>query len=122
MASSTQATKWLGLAWHCTPQSIKKGEVTWLAVLETLVAVIIYWFIAWYWHTHTHLLVSACIAPLLLLRSRQSVELGKKWLHDYWFINPTKYHWRTWRRQSADCKYSAHCWLDEPCVDIAAHA
>ncbi|OSM02550.1 hypothetical protein MAIT1_02714 [Magnetofaba australis IT-1] len=53
-------------------------------MLETLLAVCAYWGIAWYWDTHIHLIVSICVAPLLLLRSEESVKLGAKWFVDYW--------------------------------------
>jgi len=50
-----------------------------LACAETLFAVCLYWWIAIKWDTHWHLLSSIFIAPLLLLRSPPSIELGIKW-------------------------------------------
>jgi hypothetical protein len=70
-----------------TPESIERGEASWLAVLETILAVAAYWGIAWYFDTHTHLLISVLVAPLLLLRSLESTELGVKWFVNYWNDN-----------------------------------
>lgn len=65
------------------PASIQAGTLSLLAVLETVVAVAVYWLIAWKWETHLHLLVSTCIAPLLLLRSDTSVQEGVEWFDAY---------------------------------------
>jgi hypothetical protein len=69
---------------YSTLDSIKNGEASWLAILETILAVAAYWGIAWYFDTHTHLLISVLVAPLLLLRSPESTELGVKWFLSYW--------------------------------------
>jgi hypothetical protein len=50
-----------------------------LAAAEVVAAVVAYWTIAIYFETTTHLWVSICVAPLLLLRSEQSVALGARW-------------------------------------------
>jgi hypothetical protein len=65
-------------------RSVKRGEPTWLACIETLLAIAAYWGIAIYWDTHLHLLLSICTAPLLLLRSPESTEAGARWFYDYW--------------------------------------
>jgi hypothetical protein len=54
-----------------------------MAIIETVLAVAAYWGIAIYWETHLHLLISICVAPLLLLRSPQSTEAGARWFYDY---------------------------------------
>jgi hypothetical protein len=64
-------------------RSVKRGEPTWLASIETILAIAVYWGIAIYWDTHLHLLVSICVAPLLLLRSPESTEAGARWFYDY---------------------------------------
>jgi hypothetical protein len=65
-------------------ESVKAGKATWLAIIETILAVGFYWWAAWYWETHWHLLASIIVAPMLLLRSDQSTKLGAKWFYDYW--------------------------------------
>lgn len=67
-----------------TPESIERGEASWLAILETILAVVAYWGIAWAFDTHFHLMISVLVAPLLLLRSPESVALGVKWFESYW--------------------------------------
>lgn len=65
--------------WHATVESRAAGKVSVLACVETLLAVVLYWWIAIRWDTHWHLLSSVFIAPLLLLRSPESIELGVRW-------------------------------------------
>nr|VFJ90174.1 MAG: hypothetical protein BECKLFY1418A_GA0070994_101034 [Candidatus Kentron sp. LFY] len=67
-----------------TPDSVAENEPTVLAIIETLLAVAAYWGIAWWLDTHIHLLMSICVAPLLLLRSRESTDRGVRWFVDYW--------------------------------------
>jgi hypothetical protein len=43
---------------------------------ETAAAVAIYWWIALHFDTQRHLWISICVAPLLLLRSKDSIALG----------------------------------------------
>ncbi|MEI6986544.1 MAG: hypothetical protein WCK65_10475 [Rhodospirillaceae bacterium] len=85
---------------HSTPNSIENGEASALAILETVLAVAAYWWFAWYFDTHTHLLVSIAVAPFLLLRSPQSVDLGVKWFRAYYAerseITRTESPWRFW--------------------------
>ena len=64
-------------------ESVENGESTWLAIGETLLAVLLYWGIAWYFDTHIHLLTSIFIAPLLLLRSSESTDKGVRWFTAY---------------------------------------
>lgn len=61
------------LSWHNASPSAHTISV--LAVLETLVAIGIYAYIAFNFGT-LHLTVSAMIAPLLLLRTERSTEIG----------------------------------------------
>jgi hypothetical protein len=62
--------------WWSTDKSVSDGVPSVLAGLEVVVAVGAYWAIAIYFETTTHLWVSICVAPLLLLRSAQSIVLG----------------------------------------------
>jgi hypothetical protein len=66
-----------------TTESIEKGNASCLAILESVLAVSAYWGIAWVFDTHAHLLASILVAPLLLLRSPESMELGVKWFSTY---------------------------------------
>nr|VFJ73213.1 MAG: hypothetical protein BECKFW1821C_GA0114237_10478 [Candidatus Kentron sp. FW] len=71
------------MRWISTPESVEKNEPTVLAIVETVLAVAAYWGIAIWFDTHIHLLVSICVAPLLLLRSRESTEKGVRWFVSY---------------------------------------
>nr|VFJ61952.1 MAG: hypothetical protein BECKDK2373B_GA0170837_110520 [Candidatus Kentron sp. DK] len=67
------------MRWISTPDSVEKNEPTVLAIVETVLAVAAYWGIAWWFDTHVHLLISICVTPLLLLRSKESTEKGVRW-------------------------------------------
>jgi hypothetical protein len=69
--------------WWSTDKSVADGTPSVLAALEVVVAVGVYWAIAIYFETTTHLWVSICVAPLLLLRSEQSIALGAQWFGSY---------------------------------------
>jgi len=62
-----------------TPESRAAGQISVLAIVETIVAVALYWWIAFYLDTHLHLVTSLLVAPLLLLRSERSIEAGVDW-------------------------------------------
>lgn len=68
--------------WHCTPESAAKGEVSALAILETVLATSISVWIAWRHQTTTHLLVGAVVAPFLLLRTEASTIRAIRCLSD----------------------------------------
>lgn len=78
---SAAARSWV---WHATVASRAAGKVSVLACVETLLAVVLYWWIAIHWDTHWHLLSSVFIAPLLLLRSPESIKLGVRWFMKNW--------------------------------------
>ena len=71
--------------WHSTLATRAAGQVSVLACVETLFAVALYWWIALRYNTHWHLVTSVFIAPLLLLRSPESMELGVQWFSKDWF-------------------------------------
>jgi hypothetical protein len=73
-----------------TEESVRRGIPSALAFLEVLIAVATYWTVAIYFKTSTHLWLSICIAPLLLLRSEQSIALGVKWFSAYIAMLHTK--------------------------------
>ena len=67
-----------------SPASIEAGKISLLAIAEVIFSVAAYWWIAWYCDTYAHLLISIIVAPLVLLRSDESVELGVKMFSRYW--------------------------------------
>jgi hypothetical protein len=62
-----------------TTESIQNEVPSVTAILETLIAVPLYWWIALHVGVVQPLLISALIAPLVLLRSEESVALGIRW-------------------------------------------
>lgn len=68
-----------GFRWYSTPQSFVNGEVTVLAIIETILAMSISVGVAVWFGTLKHIAVAACVTPLLLLRTRESVERGLRW-------------------------------------------
>ena len=52
-----ESQKWQNvILWTSSPESVENNEPTVLAIVETVLAVAIYWAVAWYWDTHIHLL------------------------------------------------------------------
>ncbi|MBF0339792.1 MAG: hypothetical protein HQL95_02360 [Magnetococcales bacterium] len=80
---SLSEKKFLNIRLISSPESVERIEPSWLAISETVVAVIFYWTMAYYLNTHILLLISFGIAPLLLLRSRESTKLGLIWFRGY---------------------------------------
>lgn len=72
------------MRWFSNHESAARGEVSILAIIETLLATSISIGIAFYYDTTLYILISACIAPFLLLRTDDSTELGLKWF-GWWF-------------------------------------
>ena len=68
-----------GWVWHATLETRAAGQWSVLAGVETVAAVALYWWIAWRFDTHLHLVTSVFIAPLLLLRSPESIQAGVQW-------------------------------------------
>ena len=66
-----------------SPESIAAEQISLLAVAEVIFSVAAYWWIAWYFDTYAHLLISIIVAPLVLLRSDESAELGVKMFSRY---------------------------------------
>ena len=62
--------------WHCTEDSIAAGQISALAALETLCAVGLYGWLSFRFEWHWFSMVGLIAAPMLLLRSEESVELG----------------------------------------------
>ena len=65
--------------WHATLRSRAAGKVSVLACVEALLAVAVYGWLALCWDIGWPLLGSVFLAPLLLLRSPESIKLGTRW-------------------------------------------
>jgi hypothetical protein len=69
--------------WRSTKESVLIGIPSALAVAEIIAAISAYWFVAIFFGTFAQLWISISVAPLLLLRSEASIELGRKWFEAY---------------------------------------
>ncbi len=69
--------------WLSTESSIRGHVPSALAAFEVLIALIGWWSYAVYFQTFRHIWISICVAPLLLLRSNQSVACGAAWFFSY---------------------------------------
>ena len=69
--------------WYSRQQGRDGDKISFVACMEVVLSVAAYWTIALYFETYAHLLVSICLAPLVLLRSDDSVELGLRWYKRY---------------------------------------
>lgn len=78
--TSTKERAWV---WFSTDESIAKGQISLLACAEIPVAMAFFWWISqispWPWLT----LIALMAAPMLLLRSPASIELGLEWFSEY---------------------------------------
>jgi outer membrane protein OmpA-like peptidoglycan-associated protein len=73
-----------------TSESVRNEVLSVTAILETALAVLLYWWVALEVGIFTPLLVSAAAAPLVLLRSDRSVELGLQVFAKFsrnWFLS-----------------------------------
>jgi len=64
-------------------ESVARGEVSILAIIETLLAVILVFYLSAHFNTLSWLAVTMCVSPLLLLRTEKSTRLGIEWW-DLW--------------------------------------
>ncbi|GEM_PF-3871303 len=62
-----------------TRESIENNVPSVTAIVETIVAVPLYWAVAIYFETYGVLLFALAVAPMVLLRSDKSVALGRDW-------------------------------------------
>ena len=65
------------------PNRDMTAKFSWLALIETLLASGLMWIIAIRYEHLWYLLVSATVAPLLLLRNPYSTKLGVRWYRAY---------------------------------------
>jgi hypothetical protein len=61
-----------------------------MAIVETCAAIPLYWWIATRYGFLQPLIAGACVAPLLLLRSPESISLGAKWAADFEQLSSTE--------------------------------
>jgi hypothetical protein len=64
---------------YSTPESALAGEPTVLAILETIAATAFSVWLVVYRGTLTHVVIGACIAPFLLLKTEESTRVGLAW-------------------------------------------
>ncbi len=62
-----------------TADSIRNGQPSVMAVIESCIAVTLYFWLALHLETLVFLYIAALIAPAVLLRSEESVETGLRW-------------------------------------------
>ncbi len=64
-------------------KSIVNNEISLLAIIEVIFAIFIYWYIALYFNTYLHIVISIFLTPILLISSNESrkkgLELFNKW-------------------------------------------
>ncbi|MGZ8219829.1 hypothetical protein [Methylomagnum sp.] len=82
--------------WHCTDESIAAGQISVIAIIETLAAVALYWWLSLRFEWHWFSMVGLIAAPMLLLRSDESVELGVEMLR--WCFDRKKSDMSRWRK------------------------
>ncbi|MBT3013547.1 MAG: hypothetical protein KUF77_18615 [Candidatus Thiodiazotropha sp. (ex Lucina aurantia)] len=68
---------------HSSVKSLRNGDITILAIIETLLAVSVSLFVAVTYETLIHIAIGACIAPFLLLRTTKSTEQGLKLFEEF---------------------------------------
>lgn len=69
--------------WFSSEQSLADGQISVLAVAETLISVAVYFWLAQHFERQWWWLLTALAAPILLLRSDESKELGLRWFTKY---------------------------------------
>ena len=64
------------MRFHSTPESVLNGEITVLAVIECVASVALYLVLGFYLGTLRYLAWAVVVAPLMLFRTKRSVEWG----------------------------------------------
>lgn len=99
--------------WRSSLESRAADQVSVWAICETVLAVILYWWIAIRFDTSLHLVSSVVIAPLLLLRSPESIKDGVVW---FFADHCPREQWPrirgiTWRTAIVAICAIPSCWL-----------
>lgn len=68
--------KW---SWRSTPETVWRGHISILAIVETAIAVGLSIYVAILMQTLAHIQVAALMAPLLLLQTRKSMQWSIQW-------------------------------------------
>jgi len=66
--------------WVSSKESVAKGEVSVLAIVETLCAIALVFYLSSHFNTLRWLAIAMCVSPLLLLRTTQSTRMGIRWV------------------------------------------
>ena len=72
------------MRWVSSKESVAKGEVSVLAIVETLCAIALVFYLSSHFNTLRWLAIAMCVSPLLLLRTEESVRLGIEWFDHAW--------------------------------------
>jgi hypothetical protein len=116
-----QVKLWL---WRSRPGTTDHGIFSVLSVVEVLFAISCYWAVAIYAHTQLHLLVGVLAAPLLLLRSDQSIKLGIDWFRRFDPANDADISWTArvveWMLKKGD-QIDASGFLGSRALGVAAN-
>ena len=70
--------------WWCNEKSIAAGKVSVLAIVETFAAVGVWWWLAMHFNWSIFSFVALFAAPMLLLRSEESIAGGVELLNAFW--------------------------------------
>jgi hypothetical protein len=70
--------------WWCNEESIAAGKFSVLAIVETVAAVGVWWWLAMHFNWSIFSFIALFAAPVLLLRSEESIADGVKILSRYW--------------------------------------
>lgn len=62
------------MVWHSSETSIQNREISFLAILEIVLAISLYWGIAVYYDFYLHIIMSVFLTPFLLLKSKESIS------------------------------------------------
>jgi hypothetical protein len=79
-------------------ESVAKGEVSVLAIIETLLAIALVFYLSSHFNTLRWLAGAMCVAPLLLLRTKESTRLGLLFLG--WCIHKSSF--KEWNADEDD--------------------
>jgi hypothetical protein len=66
------------MRWVSSKESVAKGEVSVLAIVETLCAIALVFYLSSHFNTPRWVAIAMCVSPLLLLRTEESTRLGIK--------------------------------------------
>jgi hypothetical protein len=66
-------------------ESVARGEVSILAIIETVLAIALVFYLSAHFNTLRWLAVAMCVSPLLLVRTQESTRLAVKWF-DAWSL------------------------------------